>query len=186
MKNVPSNLSNFKSKVNKLDFDKIVSVAVDLSKLSDVLKNNVVEKDVCNAKIKDIEGKILDITKLVTNATLNVEINEVKNKIFTFSNLVTNVSLNTLTAVENEIPGHSKYITTLEFNKLTAENITARLKEANLATEGDIANFAKKADFDDELKNLNKKITSNKPKHVLVENESNELSEKVKAIPRKG
>ena len=37
MKNVPTNLSNFKSKVNKLDklvVDKLVSVPVNLSKLS--------------------------------------------------------------------------------------------------------------------------------------------------------
>ena len=32
-------------------------------------------------------------------------------------------------------------------------------------------------DFDDKLKNLNKNVTSNKTKHVLVENELNELTE---------
>ena len=30
--------------------------------------------------------------------------------------------------VENKIPNHDKYITTPEFNKLAAENFTARLK----------------------------------------------------------
>ena len=55
--NVPSNLSNLKSKVDKLDVDKLVPVLVDLSKLSDVIKNDVVKKDVYNAKIKDIEDK---------------------------------------------------------------------------------------------------------------------------------
>ena len=38
-----------------------------------------------------------------------------------------------------------------------------------------------KTDFDDKLKNLNKKVTSNKTKHVLVENELNELSEELSA-----
>ena len=42
--------------------------------------------------------------------------------------------------------------------------------------ESDIADFVKKTDFDDKLKNVNKKITSDK--HVLVENELHELSEK--------
>ena len=37
-------------------------------------------------------------------------------------------------------------------------------------------------DFDDKLKILNKNVTSNKPKHLLVENKLNELSKKVKAI----
>ena len=39
---------------------------------------------------------------------------------------------------------------------------------------------------DNKLKNLNKKVTSNKAKHVLVENESHELSEKVELISTKG
>ena len=34
-----------KSKVDKLDADKLVSVPVDLSKLSSVVKNDVVTKD---------------------------------------------------------------------------------------------------------------------------------------------
>ena len=42
--------------------------------------------------------------------------------------------------------------------------------------ESDIADFVKKADFDDKLKNVNKKITSDTSKHVLVENELHELS----------
>ena len=61
MKNVPTDLSNLKSKVDKLFIDKLVPVPVDLSKLSDVVKNDVVKKDVCNAKTKNIEEKIPDI-----------------------------------------------------------------------------------------------------------------------------
>ena len=53
---------------------------------------------------------------------------------------------------------HDKHITTLEFNKLTTENLAARLAQANLANESDIANFVKKTDFDEKLKNFNKKL----------------------------
>ena len=67
-----------------------------------------------------------------------------------------------LTAVKNKIPDYSKYITTPEFNKLTAESSTARLKQVKLATKGVIADFVKKTDFHGKLKNLNTKITSNK------------------------
>ena len=42
LKNVPSHLSNLKSKVDKLDVDKSLHVLVDLSKLSDVVKNDVI------------------------------------------------------------------------------------------------------------------------------------------------
>ena len=75
MKNVPSNLSNLKSKVDKLDIDKLVLVLVDLSsKLSDVVKNDVFEKDVYNAKIKNTKDKIPDTTSVATKTTPKAEI----------------------------------------------------------------------------------------------------------------
>ena len=74
LKNFPNNFSNLKSKVDKLDVDKLVPAPVDLSKLSDVVKNDVVKKDVYNAKSKNIEDKIADITNLATNTTLNAKI----------------------------------------------------------------------------------------------------------------
>ena len=36
-----TNLANLKTEVDKLDIDKLIPVPVDLSKLSDVVKNNV-------------------------------------------------------------------------------------------------------------------------------------------------
>ena len=77
---------------------------------------------------------------------------------------------------------HDNYIITPEFNKLTAGNFAARLKQANLATESDIANFVKKTDFDNKLLGFNKVINSNKTKYVFVENKLNKLSVKVEAI----
>ena len=61
LKKIPTGSNNLKSKVDKLDPDKLVPVPVDLSKLSHVAKNDVVKKGAYNAKIKDIEDKILDI-----------------------------------------------------------------------------------------------------------------------------
>ena len=70
--------------------------------------------------------------------------------------------------------GHSNMcITTQEFNKLTAKKFAVRLKYANLATKAGIADFIEKIDFDDKLKNLNKKITANKTKQVEAEKEIN-------------
>ena len=70
-----------KSKVDKLDVDKLVPVPVDLSKQSDVVKNDVVKKGVYNAKIKKIQDKIPDIINWATNASPDAEINEVKGEI---------------------------------------------------------------------------------------------------------
>ena len=39
-----TNLASLKTEVDKLDIDKLVPVPVDLSKLSDVVKNDVVKK----------------------------------------------------------------------------------------------------------------------------------------------
>ena len=46
LKNVSTNLSSLKSKVDKLDVDKLVPVPIDLSKVSNVVKDDVVKKDV--------------------------------------------------------------------------------------------------------------------------------------------
>ena len=70
MKSLSNDLRNFKSKADKLDVDKLVSFPVDLGKLSDVVKNDAVKKDIYYAKIKDIENKIPDITNLATNTTI--------------------------------------------------------------------------------------------------------------------
>ena len=163
-----------KSKVGKLDAGKLEITPVDLSKLSNGVKNDVVKKTDYNTKIKNIEDRIPDITNLATKTTLNVKIHEVKAKIPSMTNLTTTTAL---TSVENEIPNvsnlvkkinytkineikksiidhsHDKYITTLEFDKLTAETFAARLAQANLVT---------KTDFDDKLKNLNKKLIQTK------------------------
>ena len=81
MNDVPSNFSNLKIKADKWDADKLAPAPIDLSKLTKVVKNRVVKKDVYNGKIKDIGYKIPEITNLATNTTARVKINEVKNKI---------------------------------------------------------------------------------------------------------
>ena len=48
------------------------------------------------------------------------------------------------------------------------ENIAARLAQANLASENEIADFVKRNSFDDKAKKLNKNVTSNKSKDIEV------------------
>ena len=68
-----TNLANLKTEVDKLDIDKLAPVPVDLSKLSDVVKNDVVKKAVYNklvAKVNNIDtsGFVLK-TKYQTDKT---------------------------------------------------------------------------------------------------------------------
>ena len=44
LKNEPTNLSNLKSRVDKLDIGKLETAPIDLSKLSNVVKDDVVRK----------------------------------------------------------------------------------------------------------------------------------------------
>ena len=64
-----------------------------------------------------------------------------------------------ISKVEYQIIDNSKYITTQEFNKLTTENLTMRLKQAG---------FVNESDFDNKLKNFNRQVTLNKIKHSEV------------------
>ena len=67
-----------------------------------------------------------------------------------------------------------------------SENFAARLKPAKWATKNDIADFVKNTDFDKKLASINKKVTSNKTRHVEVDKKLNNLSGKVKLISIKG
>ena len=51
-----ANLANLKTEVDKLDIDKLVPVPVDLSKLSDVVKNDVVKKDVYDKLVTKVNN----------------------------------------------------------------------------------------------------------------------------------
>ena len=68
-----TNLANLKTEVDKLNIDKVAPVPVDLSKLSDVVKNDVVKKTVYDklvAKVNNIDtsGFVLK-TKYQTDKT---------------------------------------------------------------------------------------------------------------------
>ena len=83
--------------------------------------------------------------------------------------MVKNTDHNTnISEIENKVNDHNhdKYITTAEFNRLTTENFKARLAQATLIT---------KTDLDTELKKISDRVTTNKTKHLLVENELKKL-----------
>ena len=61
---------------------------------------------------------------------------------------------------------HDKNITTPELNTLAADVFNARLTQSNLITH---------IDFDAKLSSVNRKITANKSKYLLVENELKKL-----------
>ena len=124
------------------------------------------------AKLIELENKIPDISKLATKTALAT----VENKIPDVSKFVNKTDYNTeVIEIENKLTNHNhdKYIDTLEINKLTADAFNARIAQANLIT---------KTEFDSRLSSLNRKITSNKTKHLLIENELNKLKHWIQII----
>ena len=107
LKIVPTNLNNLKSKVDKLDIGKLGTAPVDLNKLSNVVKNDVVKKTEHNAKIKNIKDKIPGITNLANKTTSNAKITEFKTEVSSINNLVTTTAF---TAVENKVPSVSNLV----------------------------------------------------------------------------
>ena len=63
-----TNLASLKTKVDKLEIEKLVPVPVDLSKLSDVVRNDVVKKTVSNKLVAKVDN--IDI---VTLCKLNIK-----------------------------------------------------------------------------------------------------------------
>ena len=55
---------------------------------------------------------------------------------------------------------------------MTEENFAVRIAQAKLATKVNFVGFGKKADFASKLKVINKKVTSNKTKHLEAERNS--------------
>ena len=116
-------------------------------------------------KLTELENKILDVSSLATTTALITVENETPD---VRSLVKKQFMTQKLVSLKKKLTNHNreKYITTPEFNTSAASVFNARLAQANLIT---------KTDFDAKLSSCNRKITSNKSKHLLVENELKKL-----------
>ena len=74
-----TNLANLKAEVDKLDIDKLALLPVDLSKLSDVVKNDVVKKNVYDKL--DAKVNNADTSDFVLKTKCNTDRTELVKKI---------------------------------------------------------------------------------------------------------
>ena len=103
-----TNLANLKTEVDKLDIDKLVPVPVDLSKLSDVVRNDYdklvakvdnintsgfVLKTKYDADKSELENKIPDTSGLVKKTHYNSKLDDIEGKIPDVTNLATKKAL---------------------------------------------------------------------------------------------
>ena len=94
-----TNLTSLKTEVDKLDIDELAPVPVDLSKLSDGVKNDVVKKaayDKLAAKVNNI-----DTSDFALKSKHQTDKIELENKITNVTNFVKKTKL---TELENKIP----------------------------------------------------------------------------------
>ena len=158
------------AKVNNIDIRDFVLKAkyeTDKKELENKISDTggLAKKADYNTKVTKIEIKIPSISGLATKTILAI----VENKIPNISILVKKIDYDTdITEIEKKLTdyNHDKYITNPEFNTQATKVFNARLVQAKSLT---------KTDFEAELSSINKKITANKSKQLLVPNELKKL-----------
>ena len=104
-------VDNLKSKLDKLDVDKLVSVPIDLKKLSDVVDNGAVEEDVYDELLKKINA--IDTSGLFIETGYDPKIMKIKGEIPSVASLLTTANLN---AVDNKITNVSNLVEETDFD----------------------------------------------------------------------
>ena len=98
-----TNFAHLKAEVDKLDIDKLVPVPADLSKLSDVVKNDVVKKTIHDKLVAKVIN--IDTSAFVLKTKHDTDKSELENKIPDTSGLVKKTDYNTkITEMEGKIP----------------------------------------------------------------------------------
>ena len=129
-----TNLANLTTEVHKLDIAKLVPVPVDLSKLIDVVKNDIVKKTECDKLVGkvnsidtsgfglktkydmdklELENKTPDTSGFIKKTNYNAKITDIEGKIPDANSLATKTAL---TAVENKIPSASGLVKKTDYD----------------------------------------------------------------------
>ena len=165
-----TNLSALKTKVDKIDVDKLKAVPDDLAKLSNVVKNEVVKKTDFSAdnyvtrtkvstdnnslddKIDKVEKKIPDISSLETKRNVTMLVNNLNNRI-------DNLKIKDY-AKKTSLSG---YILTSTFNTKSTElenKIKDAVTKAN-TVKSDLNDYAKKTDVANDITTIKNDYVSN-------------------------
>ena len=159
-----SNLASLKTEVDKLDIDTLTSVPIDLAKLSNLVKNDVVKKTEYDKLVNKING--VDNTNFVSRTKYEKDGSDFEDKIDKVKKKIPDVSVlvkkSALAAVENKIP---------DISDLAA-------KSALTAVENkipDVCTLVKKTDYDTKISCLatNSSLTA-------VENKIPDVTDPVK------
>ena len=139
-----TNLAAVKTEVDKIDADKLKTVPVDLAKLSNVVKNDVVKKTNYNTKITSIENQIAGITKNTIDNLADIT----KLKAVDTNSFVLKTELESdVTTLENKIDTVDKKIPDIS-GLATKTSLTSYLKNATFNSKViEVENEIKAADI---------------------------------------
>ena len=140
-----SNLASLKTKVDKLDIYELAPVPVDLSKLSNVVENDVVKKTVYHKLVAKVNS--IDTSRLVLKTNYDADKTELKHKIPDTSGFVKKKDCNNKIA---EIEGKIRSISGLA-TKTALTVVGSKIPN--------ISNLIKKTDYDGKITEIEKKIT---------------------------
>ena len=136
--------------VFKLDIDKLVPVPVNLSNLSDVVKNDVVNKTVYDKLVAKVN--VIDTSDFVLKIKYNADKTELENKIPSVSDFVKEAKF---TELENKIP---------DVNNLARK--TALTAIENLIPS--VSNLVKKTDYDTKVKEIENELNNHNHNNILI------------------
>ena len=156
-----TNLANLKTEVDKLDIDKLVPVPVDLSKLSDLVKN-VLKKDVYNTLVAKVDN--INTSEFVLKTKYDTDKSELENKIPDTSGLVKKTDYNTkLTEIEGKNPDISNLAT-----KTASTTVENKIPS--------ISNLVKKTDYDTKVTEIENKLNNHNHDKYIDTSEFNKLA----------
>ena len=179
-----TNLSSLKTEVDKLDIDKLVTVPVDLSKLSNVVKNDVVKKTEYDKLVAQVNN--IDTNDFVLKTNFNTKFTGLENKIPDTNGLIKKTDYNTkITEIEDKIPDISGLatktaLTTVQNKILSISNLAA--KTALITVENkipDISGLIKKIDYNTKITDIENKLNNHNHDKYVATSEFNTLATNV-------
>ena len=185
-----TNLTVLKTEVDKIDTDKLKAVPDDLTKLSTVVKNDVVKKTDYNTLKSKVDG--IDVSKYVGRTKYETDgkaiydkIDAVEKKIPVLTDFVTTARFNheknllvtktALTTVENKIPDVSTLATKISLSSLlpvsTFNSKVTELEGKVTTVDNKFSGFVKKTDYGNEITKIKNDYTTN----VSLDSKLNDL-----------
>ena len=157
-----TNLASLKTEVDKLYIDKLVHVPVDLSKLSNVVKNDAFKKTEYDKLVVIVDN--IDTSAFVLKASYDTDKSKLENKIPDTSGLVKKTDYEAkITEIEGKLPDVNNLVT-----KTTLVTVENKIPS--------VSNLVKKTDYDTKVTEIENKLNNHNQDKYITTPEINTLA----------